>query len=388
MNFQETLQQPESRKLEFKRTLPANLNELLKTLVAFANGAGGELIIGVSDKERIIFGVDDPLLLEERIASSVYDGISPPISPYISTLHIQEKEILIVQVLPGSHKPYFLRSFGPEKGVYVRIGSTNRRATPEMFEELRWQGVGAAFETKMDMKHQADAFDQASLSAFFTEIGQPDPTPETLAKWSLLKRNNDDVFPTVAGLVLFGSSDLPDYDYAGIRLTKFQGNTMTNISETREYVPPILSQVETICRHTADFLQKESYLDGIRRLERTIIPFYAIREVIVNAIVHRDYSINGSTIKIHVFDDRLEVISPGILYGNLDLADLGTGLSNCRNRAIVRIFRKLSLMEELGTGIARINHLFQEQHLPTPQFFEQGQFFKAILPQQRFARDT
>ena len=117
-------------------------------------------------------------------------------------------------------------------------------------------------------------------------------------------------------------------------------------------------------------------------MERTIIPFYAIREVIINAVVHRDYSIRGSSIKINVFDNRLEVISPGTLFGNIDISDIGTGISECRNRSIVRIFRRLNLMEELGTGIARIYDLFERKQLKKPSFFEQGQFFKAVLPQE------
>ena len=252
-----------------------------------------------------------------------------------------------------------------------------------MIAELRRQSRGITFETEMDITKNVTDLEEQSLSLFFESIGEPVYINDTLSKWRILQKNNGDYFPTVAGLVLFGKSELFDYDFAGIRLTRFQGTTLTNISETREYSIPIISKIDELCRHVVDFLQKESYLEGIRRLERTIIPFYAVREVIVNAIVHRDYSIRGSSIKINVFDDRLEVISPGILFGNLDISDIGTGLSECRNRSIARIFRKLNLMEELGTGIARIYDLYEEKRLKKPAFWEQGQFFKAILPQER-----
>ena len=382
MNILDKLHQPENRKLEFKREFPARSN-LLKTIVAFANGAGGELILGISDDDRKITGIDEPLLLEERISNLIYDAIRPSVSPYISILNVQGKEILIVQILAGNNKPYCIKSLGIEKGVYVRIGSTNRQATPDMIAELRRQSRGITFETEMDITKNVTDLEEQSLSLFFESIGEPVYINDTLSKWRILQKNNGDYFPTVAGLVLFGKSELFDYDFAGIRLTKFQGTTLTNISETREYAIPIISKIDELCRHVVDFLQKESYLEGTRRLERTIIPFYAVREVIVNAIVHRDYSIRGSSIKINVFDDRLEVISPGILFGNLDISDIGTGLSECRNRSIARIFRKLNLMEELGTGIARIYNLYQEKRLKKPAFLEHGQFFKAILPQER-----
>ncbi|MBF0119897.1 MAG: putative DNA binding domain-containing protein [Desulfobacterales bacterium] len=383
MNIHELLLQPESRKLEFKRELPDKLTEVMKTIAAFANGAGGELIIGVSDKDRRVEGVSDPLMLEERIANAIHDSIEPMISPYISIFNFQGKELLIVRILPGSNKPYFIKSMGFDKGVYIRIGSTNRIAASYICEELRRQSLGIAFETEMDITKSPDDLDAEGLAFFFNNIGHDPSTCESMVKWLLLKKNNGDYFPTIAGLVLFGKSDIPDYDFAGIRLTKFQGNTMTTISETREYSTPILPKMETICRNTADFLKKESYLEGIRRIERTVIPFYAIREAIVNAVVHRDYSIRGSSIKINVFDNRMEVISPGILHGNLDIADIGTGLSECRNRAIVRIFRKSGMMEELGTGIIRIYNLLAQKSLSRPQFFEQGQFFKAVLPQEK-----
>lgn len=153
-----------------------------------------------------------------------------------------------------------------------------------------------------------------------------------------MQKNNGDYFPTVAGLVLFGRQELLDYDFANDRLTRYQGKTLSNISETREYGVPIIEKVESISRDIASFLRKESYLEGTQRLERTIIPSFAIREVVVNAMVYRDYSMIGSSVKISIFDDRLEVISPGILFGNIDIADMGTGLSECRNRTVVRVF--------------------------------------------------
>jgi len=105
MKILDKLHQPENRKLEFKREFPAR-SDLLKTIVAFANGAGGELILGISDDDRKIIGIDEPLLLEERISNLIYDAIRPSVSPYISILNVQGKEILIVQILAGSNKPY------------------------------------------------------------------------------------------------------------------------------------------------------------------------------------------------------------------------------------------------------------------------------------------
>ncbi len=381
MNIIEKLHQLESRKLEFKRKFPSKSN-ILKTIVAFANGAGGELILGVADDDKKIVGVDDPLVLEEKIASLIYDSVYPLISPFITVFNVQGKDILIVQILPGNNKPYFVKSKGLDKGVFVRIGSTNRVATPEIITELQRQVRGVSFETEPDSTKTINNLDKKNLSVFFNSIGISEYSKEKLLKWKILRKNNGDCFATIAGYVLFGKEGEGDYDFAGIRITRFQGTTLSVISEAKEYPVPLISKIEIICQQIIHFLKKESYLDGVRRLERAVIPFFAVREALVNAVVHRDYSMRGSSIKINVFDDRLEIISPGILFGNLDISDIGTGLSECRNRAIVRIFRKMNLMEELGTGIARILQLYEEKGLKRPSFIEHGQFFKVILPQE------
>jgi ATP-dependent DNA helicase RecG len=226
-----------------------------------------------------------------------------------------------------------------------------------------------------------------SLSLFFSSLDQPDYNPESLVKWRIAGRNNGDILPTVTGIVLFGKNDLPHYDYAHIRLTRFLGTTMGQVEESREYSLPLIGKIKQLCDDVTAFLRKESYFEGPRRLERTVIPYFAIREALVNAIVHRDYSITSSSIKVNVFDDRLEIISPGILFGSFEIADLGTGLSECRNRSFVRIFRKLGLMEELGTGIARINELCYEKGLQAPQYEEQAQFFRVTIWQNKIQVD-
>jgi len=387
MHLLDKLKQSENRKLEFKRQLPVK-SDWLKTIISFANGAGGELMIGISDAARDVVGVEDSLALEEKIANMIADNVRPFISPYISVLNRNGKEILIVKILPGNDKPYFRKNEGDEKGVYIRIGSTNRRASSAQIRDLRRQNRGLSFESEIHMSVSVDDLEKDSVSRFLESIEQGGFLKKKLAKWKILQQNNGDYFPTTAGLVLFGKDKLLDFDYASVRVTKYTGITLSNIAETAEFSIPIIDRIDDICRKVEDFLQKESVLKGARRLERTIIPNFAIREVVVNAIVHRDYGITGSSIKINIFDDRLEVISPGILFGNLDISDIGTGLSECRNRSMVRIFRRLNLMEELGTGIARILELFEGRNLKRPVFAEQGQFFKAILPQERDISDN
>ncbi len=379
MNYLEKINQPESRKFELKEQLPQG-KSLLKTVAAFANGAGGELLIGVKDESREIVGVDEPLLLEEQVINKIYDGLYPPVSPFFTIVTIENKAILSIRILSGSNKPYYIKSKGPEKGTFIRIGSTNRAANLEIVAELKRQVRGVSFVDEIDFQQtrkdlEEKCLNEFLLSAELTGIVNDD----VLAKLNIVRKNNGDHLPTIAGLILCGKKGLADYDYAGLRFSRFAGITTQNLLDTRDYTVPLLKCIDAICNDVISFLPKESVFKGVRRFEYPVVPVIAIREAVVNAIVHRDYSIRGSSVKINLFDERLEIISPGVLPGNLELSDLGTGLSESRNRTLVRVFRYLGLMEELGTGIARIYNACKEQKIKAPNFLELGQFFKVIF---------
>lgn len=368
---------PESRKLEFKERFTEKSN-IIKTIIAFSNGAGGELIIGVSDKEREIIGVENPLELEEKISNMIYDSIMPLISPYISIINLDKKNILHIEVMGGNNKPYFLKSNGIKNGTFIRIGSTTKKAVPEIVEEMKREAHGYSYEEEIIPSLSIDDFDKNAVKYFLDKINVNNLDKDRLHKWHILKKNNGDYFPTILSIILFGNSNLSKYDDFNIRINKFNNNNYNDIAESREITIPLLPKIDEIITTAKSFVRKTSILDGARRIEKTIIPEFAIREIIINAIVHRDYSIKSS-IKINVFEDKIEVINPGVLYGNLDIADLGKGISECRNRKIVKIFRKLGFMEELG--IKRIMNLFAEHSLKSPIFKEQRRYFKAILPQ-------
>ena len=378
MNIYDKLKLPEGRRLEFKRKFPAK-STLIKTIIAFANGSGGELLIGVSDKERLVVGVENPLELEEKISNIVYDSISPIIVPYISIVDIEGKKILHIQVSPGTNKPYFQKSVGIKNGTFIRVGSTNRKATQEIIEEMRREVHGYSYEEEIVPSLPIGDLDRNAIRYFFDRTNQ-DYSKDVLAKWRILKKNNGDYFPTTLSIILFGKSELTNYGDFSIRLTRFNGADYGDIAESKEFAIPLLPKIDKIITTVKSYLKRISILDGARRIEKIVIPEFAIREAIINAIVHKDYSIRSS-IKINIFDDRLEVINPGVLFGNLDISDLGKGISESRNRRLVRIFRKLGFMEELGTGIARIYSLYERENLKEPTFMEQDRFFKAILPQ-------
>ena len=228
------IKQPESRKLEFKERFPEK-SDILKTIIAFSNGAGGDLIIGVSDKERDVVGIKNPLELEEKISNMINDSIHPQIVPYIYSMNIEGKVILVIQVLPGNTTPYFLKSKGIEKGVYIRIGSSNRLANIEIIAELRRKSLGVSYDYNIDRTLTINDFDSKSIGKFFNKIGVSNHTYRDIIKWKFINQNNGDIFPTIAGLILFGKEHLFDYEYAGVRVTKFKNNTLADIESTKDF---------------------------------------------------------------------------------------------------------------------------------------------------------
>lgn len=169
MNILDKVRQPENRKFELKRSLPPRA-QWLKSIIAFANGAGGELILGVDDKSRDIVGIENPFELEEKISNTIHDSIRPSISPYIQTINLKNRQLLSVQILPGQQKPYYLASKGLEKGAYIRIGSTNRQADLSAIEELKRQAYGISYLDQMFFQCDKDALDKDVLHVFFKRL--------------------------------------------------------------------------------------------------------------------------------------------------------------------------------------------------------------------------
>lgn len=168
MNIEDILKLPEGKTLEYKENSDAHYN-ILRTIVAFANTAGGQLVIGIRDKDRSVVGVTNPLLEEEKLANLIDDGIHPMIVPNIEILSYRNKTLIVLEVFPGPSKPYFLKKLGSEKGVYFRVGSTNREADQDIIQELK-RSVNHQYFDESPMPHLNPEFiDFRVASGFFSE---------------------------------------------------------------------------------------------------------------------------------------------------------------------------------------------------------------------------
>lgn len=367
MSITELLKTDEGKVLEFKRDLSSPRN-LLKTLVAFANTAGGRVIVGVQDKTRKVMGIEHPLDEEERICSLIADSISPRLVPNVELTTIDGKTLLVIEVFLSSSRPHYLRSEGPETGVYVRLGSTNRQADRELIAELRRSVEGVSFdEMPMPELSPVDLDIEAAQEIFGAIRGLNEQTLLTL---KLLARHQHQLVPTKGAVLLFGKERTRHFPDAWIQCGRFFGTEKIDIFDHVDINVPLPRAVDEVML----FLKKHAYrsadLSEVRRKDVWSIPLGILREMIINALVHSDYSQRGAPIRVVFLDDRIEVKSMGILLPGLTIEEMKQGASRIRNPVIARVFKELGLIEQWGTGVRRIFAEAKELNLPEPKIEE------------------
>jgi predicted HTH transcriptional regulator len=367
---------PEGKTLEFKRDL-SSPRPLLKTLVAFSNTAGGKLVLGVGDDKQIV-GVADPLAEEERLCNLIADSIAPRLVPNIEMITVEGKTLLIAEVFLSGSRPHFLRAEGPENGVFVRLGSTNRQADRELVGELRRSVEGQSFDElpmpglnakDLDLEAAADLFD-----------GIRDLDEKGILTLKLLHKDQGAFVPTKGAVLLFGKDRIAHFPDAWIQCGRFTGTDKSVIFDHIELHDPLPRAVESIMLFLKKHAMRGADLSGIRRKDVWSIPLTILREVVINALVHSDYSQRGAPIRIAFFDDRIEVENPGILVPGLTIEDMKQGVSRIRNPVIARVFRELKLIEQWGSGVRRIFKEAEEQKLPTPEIVEIGMRVRFSVP--------
>jgi predicted HTH transcriptional regulator len=225
------LKQQEGKTLEFKRDL-SSPGKVLRTVVAFANTAGGVLLFGVEDSTRAVRGVAQPLDEEERLANMIADGISPQILPDIEILPWRKTYVLCLRIHPGSNRPYFLRKLGPEKGAFIRVGSTNRVADRNMLDELRRMVRNECFDELPLSELNSEAVDFRAASECFQPVrGLKRRDLENLR---LITKISGKSCPTIGGYLLFGRDRLRYFPDAWIQVGRFAGKDRSRIQDHTE----------------------------------------------------------------------------------------------------------------------------------------------------------
>ena len=373
------LRQPESRRLEFKESFPKG-DQVAITTVAFANGAGGRIVFGVKDEPRTIAGIADDRLfqLEERVANAIFDRCAPDIVPETYIQSAGGKALLVVEVYPGSQKPYYLKKLGKERGTYIRVGSTNRRASAETIAALERERRRISFDSLTVHNVAADDLDLSGFIAAYAERTGKALTRKQLANLGLFHTERDAVWPTHAAVLLAeGPVSKRLFPYAKVECARFKGTTRSVFLDQASIDAPIFAAVEPCMAFIKKNIALGATIGEIYREERWEYPLEAIREALVNAVIHRDYAILGSDIKVAIYDDMLEITSPGPLPDTLPIDELGRGRSEIRNRVLAPIFKALRLIEAWGSGIQKMRKELEDYPEIGLELKEVGQAFQA-----------
>ena len=329
----------ESENLEFKREVT---DSLIKEIIAFANTNGGTILIGYND-DGSICGVPDVRSEMDKISNKIYDSIEPNVSFLVSSKieKIENKDVIIIKVLQGINKPYYIKSKGMiPNGVFVRLGATVRNATPELIREMLMETLNITFEKNISIN-------QDLTFLYATRIFKEKGLSFTNHEQKFLGLINEKNQYTNLGLMLSDQSPFT------IKMAIYPGNDKSEFIDTKETSGSILESLDQAISYLKLNNKKSSKIKGIKRIDCYDYPINTLREVLLNAIGHKDYSI-PSSILIHIFKDKMEFINLGGLVKGLTIEDIKLGGSASRNPMLINIFHHLGLVEAYGSGIPRI----------------------------------
>lgn len=334
----------ESPTVEFKQDVTDNLK---KEVIAFANTSGGELFIGIADDGTVI-GLPDAHQTLEKVCNMLHDSIHPDIlvHTYLEVVSLEKKDVVKITVSRGARRPYHLKSKGMKpSGVFIRYGTSVTNASDENIRQMIIESDGTNFETMRSLQQEL-TFTEATH--IFEKQGLKFGTEQQRTLGLLTE---DGYYTNLA--LLF--SDQCEHT---IKCARYLGKDKLQFQDRKEFSGSILTQVEAVYEYMQLFNATSASFEGLQRIEKETYPSYAIREALVNAVTHRDYSFSGS-ILLHLFQDRIEIVSVGGLVKGLTVEDIELGVSQSRNPKLANVLYRLKWIESYGTGLQRMKESYQ-----------------------------
>ena len=362
----------ENQNVEFKQEY---VQDIRKEVMAFINAEGGTVLVGVR-KDGFVLGVDNPDEVMLQVANSLKDSLVPDVMPFVTirTLELEEKKVVEIELSTGTKRPYYLREKGLRAGgVYVRKGSSSQPMTDEGIREMILQTSGESFEAARSMNQelsfQTMTFEMARRSI---EFGN--------AQMRTLKLIGEDgLYTNLAYL-------LSDQCQTSTKIALFQGTDKAVFRDRKEFTGSVLKQLEDAYQFIDLSNRTKATFSGLERIDTRDYPEEAVREALLNCIVHRDYSFSGSTL-INIYDDRKEYVSLGGLVPGLELESIFLGVSQSRNPNLAAVFYRMHLIESYGTGIGKIQRVYADS-LVKPEFETAKGVFRVTLPNRNYYEGT
>lgn len=350
--------------LELKRQV---VDDIRKTVVAFANTDGGTIYVGVGDNGEVIGvqNVDGEML---KLSNMIRDAIKPDVTLFASceSEEIQGKHVIKVTVQRGTESPYYLAGKGlrPE-GVFVRQGASTVPATESAIRRMIKETDGDSYEDMRSL-NQDLTFEAAEKE--FSER----KVPFGAGQYKTLKLVNADGIYTNLGLLL------SDQCMHTIKAAVFEGTDKAVFKDRREFSGSLLQQLNEVYEYISQYNRIRAEFSGLHRIDTKDYPEEALREALLNSLVHRDYAYSASTL-LSIFDDRIEFVSIGGLVKGISIEDIMLGVSITRNENLASVFYRLTLIEAYGTGVPKILRSYNDCPLK-PIFEVSDNAFKITLP--------
>ncbi len=359
--------QYESERIEYKSQM---IDDIYKEVIAFANTDGGVIYLGIDDKGNLI-GVENVDETYTRLTNGIRDAIAPDVTMFVRYV-LQDNKVIQIEVAEGSYKPYYLKSKGLKPtGVYVRQGTSSVQASPEQIRQMIKESDGDTYEDTRSLEQDL-SFHAAEIA--FDRYG----VEFSVEKYRVLGITQNDIYTNLALL-------LSDQCHHTTKIAVFKDEFCTEFRDSKEFGGSVFKQFEDAVNYLALCNKTASTIKGLVRTDKQDYPEEAIREALLNALVHRDYGFSGSII-INVNDSKMEFISLGGLLPGLSTEDIRIGVSQPRNKKLAEVFHRLRLIESYGTGIRRIFKLYENCPIQ-PTIEATANAFRIVLPNMN-ATDT
>ncbi len=336
----------ESKSIEYKVDVSGKSEKYMKTVVAFANGRGGRIVFGIDDSTLDVTGMNPDTIFQtiDSITNAISDSCEPRIIPDVT-----------LQTVAG----------------------TTRLAPDFMLKELILEGQNRYYDsepcdgltvTKDDIKKLCHDLKKVALEHALTDAAKAeikDVTENVLLSWGILWEKDGEIVPTNAYALLTGKNTMQQ----NIQCAIFKGNDRAYFVDRREFNGPIQEQMEAAYQYVLEKINRGMKIDGIYRQDVYELPIDSVRELIANAVAHRSY-LDPGNIQVALYDNRLEITSPGMLMNGVTIEKMKEGYSKIRNRAIANAFSYMKIIEKWGSGIPRIIRECQEYGLPEPELID------------------
>ncbi len=378
----------ESAYIEYKRQVPANSIKYMKTIVAFANGKGGKVVFGIEDQTGKIVGIDSESVFQtmDSITNAISDSCEPAIIPDVSLRTVEDKTIIVVDICAGRQKPYYIKSLGIREGTFYRAAGTTRPVEDYMLKELILEGQNRHYDqeacqdltiSSKEIEALCSELKAVALKNSLTDEEKSlvkEVIPNTLLSWGILTEKDGHIIPTNAYALLTNQA----FNAPKIQCGVFKGTNRAVFVDRREMTGPIQHQVEAAYQYVLEKINLGAKINGLYRQDVYEFPIGSIRELIANAVAHRSYLEPGN-IQVALYDNRLEITSPGMILNGVSIEKMKEGYSKIRNRGIANAFSYMKIIENWGSGIPRMIKECLDYGLAEPELIDLAGDFRVNL---------